>query len=59
VNNKDVIALFRMTSGTEIENADEKAADCNGDGAINNKDVVLLFKYVSEQPVEIFYGKQE
>ena len=59
VNNKDVIALFKMTSGVTVENVDEIAADCNGDGVTNNKDVVLLFKYVSEQPVEIFYGKQE
>ena len=59
VNNKDVMTLFRYSSGTVVGEIDEKAADCSGDGSINNKDVVLLFKYVSEQPVEIFYGKKD
>ena len=47
-NNKDVVALFRRVSGSEVA-ANESAADFNGDGKVNNKDVVALFRYISSQ----------
>ena len=46
LNNKDVVRLFRYTSGDKVECVRE-ASDFNGDGLINNKDVVLLFRYLS------------
>ena len=46
VNNKDVIALFRLISdGAE---ADKTVCDFNDDGKVNNKDVVSIFRSVSE-----------
>ena len=46
VNNKDVVALFRYVSGSNIA-VNVSAADFNGDSSVDNKDVVALFKYVS------------
>ncbi len=46
VNNKDVVALFKYVSGSEVA-VNDIALDINGDGSVNNKDVVALFKYVS------------
>lgn len=46
VNNRDVVDLFKLVSGTDID-ADEKAADFNGDGTVDNKDVAALFRFVS------------
>jgi hypothetical protein len=46
VNNKDIVALFRYTSGNTGE-VNVIALDPNGDGTVNNKDIVFLFRYVS------------
>ena len=59
VNNKDIVSLFRYTSGVEGLEVDLTACDTNGDGTINNKDVVNLFRYLSGGDVEIFYGVPE
>ena len=56
VNNKDVVVLFRYTSGTPAD-VDEIACDTNGDGTVDNKDVVLLFRHVSNPSIAIVYGK--
>ena len=45
VNNKDVVALFKLVSSGEDGN--KSTCDMNGDGKVNNKDVVALFKSVS------------
>ena len=52
VNNKDIIALFRYTSGS-TGGVDERALDPNGDGAVNNKDIVYLFRYVSGADIKL------
>ena len=52
VDNKDIVALFRYVSGTNVS-VNKKALDINGDGEVNNKDVTVLFRYVSGAPVTI------
>ncbi len=52
VNNKDVVALFKYVSGSEVA-VNVIALDINGDGSVNNKDVVALFKYVSGGDIEL------
>lgn len=47
VNNKDVVLLFKLTSGSAGSGADADLADFDMDGEINNKDVVSLFRYLS------------
>ncbi len=59
LNNKDIVALFRYTSGVEGLEVDVTACDTNGDGTVNNKDVVNLFRYLSGGDNEIFYGTEE
>ncbi|MBO4422386.1 MAG: hypothetical protein J5879_03030 [Clostridia bacterium] len=59
VNNKDVVVLFRISSGGDpgTDLPDMTAADCTGDGKINNKDVVTLFRAVSgSTDVRLYYG---
>jgi hypothetical protein len=46
LNNKDVVALFRLVSAGGAAATVEKC-DINGDNNVNNKDVVALFRYVS------------
>ena len=58
VNNKDVVSLFRVSSGIAVD-VDEKACDANGDGTINNKDVLVLFRYVNGLGGELHYGVDE
>ena len=45
-DNKDVVVLFRYSSGADID-VNVVALDVNGDGAVDNKDVVVLFRYLS------------
>ncbi len=51
-NNKDVTALFKYVSGSDIT-VNGTCADVNGDKNINNKDVTLLFRIVSGGDVEL------
>ena len=46
LNNKDVTALFKYVSGSDVR-VNEISADVNGDNSINNKDVTLLFRFLS------------
>lgn len=46
VDNKDVVTLFRVVSGTITSGFDTEVTDCNGDGTADNKDVVALFRIV-------------
>ena len=46
LNNKDVVLLFRIVSGSDVRY--EKKLDFNRDKTVNNKDVVALFRYVSD-----------
>ena len=52
VDNKDVVALFRYTSGGDAK-VNEIALDVNGDGFVDNKDVVVLFRFVSGGGVKL------
>ena len=45
IDNKDVVALFRLVSGDGVEYSFR--CDFNNDGEVDNKDVVTLFRYVS------------
>ena len=55
VNNKDVVAIFKYSSGDKTAVKDESACDLTGDEAINNKDVVALFKLVSSGAPALAY----
>ena len=45
INNKDVVALFRLVSDSSL--GYNAVYDVNSDGVVNNKDVIALFRLVS------------
>ena len=61
VDNKDVTALFRYLSGSDVQVA-EDASDVNNDGKLNNKDVTALFRGISSGELpgdeDIVYAKE-
>ena len=48
VNNKDVVALFRIVSEDTVTDIPTEVLDFNGDGKVNNKDVTALFREISK-----------
>ena len=53
-DNKDVMALFRYTSGNQTVFVSVIVLYANGDSHVDNKDVVILFRFLSGEQITLF-----